>query len=215
MKKLLSLVLILALCGVVSAGLLDLKIASKGRSETGTTSITPAKEIAIYPSEWLDLNIYWTGATDWKLATVSVLLTVTGPGSIDLVTQHLTSEDEDPTMQLTEPSNAWDPDLRWINVLTPGKRIILDYSMLNGVTGNDTEQIVLDHIMFHLDGIGIVTITMANTTNSHAMNTIEYQPPNPHNFPVPDFGGPVTIQDVPEPATIALLCLGGLLLRKR
>ncbi|MGA2916135.1 MAG: PEP-CTERM sorting domain-containing protein [Sedimentisphaerales bacterium] len=215
MKKFLSLVLVLALCGLVSADLLDLKVASRGPSETGTTTITGVKDITINPSEWLDLNIYWTGTTGYKLATVSVLLTVTGPGSIDLFTQHLTSEDEDPTMQLTEPANAWDPDLRWINVLTAGKSIILDYSMASGISGNGNAKIALDHIMFHCDGGGDVIITMVNTTNSHAMNTLEYQVANPDNQFVPNFGGPVTIHQIPEPATIALLCLGGLLLRKK
>jgi len=32
---------------------------------------------------------------------------------------------------------------------------------------------------------------------------------------VPAFGGPVTVYQVPEPATVLLLGLGGLLLRRR
>ncbi|MGA2916137.1 MAG: PEP-CTERM sorting domain-containing protein [Sedimentisphaerales bacterium] len=207
------LILFLAVSSVY-AGTLDLQIASRGPSETGTTSITPVKSVSVNPSEWLDLNIYYTGVTGFRLATLSTLITVTGPGSIDLVTEHKTSNDDDPTMQLTEPSSAWDSDLRWITAVTPGKKFILDYSMANGINGNGAAKIALDHLMFHCDGIGTVTITMENTTNSHAMNSLEYQISLPDNQNVPTFGGPVTITQIPEPATMILLAVGGLALRR-
>jgi len=200
MKKLLSLVLVLALCSVASAGLLDLKVASRGPTESGTIPIDPVKDITINPSEYLDLNIYYTSNSPLKLASISADIVVTGPGTLSGMV----------VGTLTEPTNAWDVDLRWITEVVAGKHYIIDYSMNNGVAATGVAVVALDHLMFHCDGAGPVTITMTNNLDTNAGDTIET------NMARLNFGGPVTItQVVPEPATIALLCIGGLLLRKK
>jgi len=201
MKKMLMLMLVLLL-GVSSAyaGTLDLMISGSGTTLQTISPITPTKSSTVAPSDYLNLDIYYTGTAPLKLASISADITVTGNGTLSGIA----------VGSLTEPTGAWDTDLRWVTEVVAGKHYILDYSMNNGVAAvTDQAVVALDHILFHCDGAGPVTITMANNLLTNAGDTIET------NMARLNFGAPVTITQVPEPATMILLAAGGLFLKRR
>jgi hypothetical protein len=202
MKKVLTLLLVLVMAFVANAGLLDLQITSHGDGTVPreTVPVEPTKEITINPSDWLDLDIFYTGTEGWLLASICVDLVVTGGGSIYI--------DE-----LTEPEDAWDGDLTVLTEVVAGKHYQLEFSLDDGVLGTGLPVIALDHILFHCDTPGdVVTITMTDNPSLGTGGTVET---DFSDMVTPSFGGPVTITQTPEPMTVALLGLGGLFLRRR
>jgi len=186
MKKLLVLMLVLGItASIANAGLVELMVASQGPDSGSTTPIDPTNAITVAPSEWLDLNIYYTAPAGWLLTSISVDIVVDGPGTIFVV-------DED----LTEPSGAWDPSFNKVTQIEGGYTI--ERAMLNGLPGAGEPVIALDHILFHCDAIGDVTITMSNNMTTATGGTVET---DWAAMPFAEFGGPVTITQIPEPMT--------------
>ena len=165
-----------------------------------TTPITPTKEITIAPSEWIDLDIFYTAPAGWTLASISVDIVATGPGTLNLDT-------------LTDPTGAWDASFSVVTEVVAGKHYQVERAMLNGVAGTGAPVIALDHILLHCDDIGLVVITMTDNVNLPPQGTVEFDPG--FNPSTPNFGGPVNVTQIPEPMTIVLLGLGGLFLRRR
>jgi hypothetical protein len=201
MKKLLVLMLVLGISSVASAGTVDLVISSWGAGPDPITEpIPPVTEITIGPSEWVDLDVMYTASADWLLASISIDLVLTGNATLYVD-------------DLTEPPGAWDSDLTVITENVAGKHYTLEFSMDSGLAGIVEPTIALDHILVHCDDLGDVTLVMSDNSDTGTGGTVET---DWSAMPTPTFGiTQVSITQVPEPMTLALLGLGGLFLVRR
>jgi hypothetical protein len=198
MKKVFVLLLVLAMTSLASASMLDLVITSWGPGPDPVTQpIDPTKNIVLHPSEWINMDIFYVPEAPGvpPLQQLSVEISVNGPGTLDL-------------SDLTEPDGAWDAMFsEGVTEIDPGKVYTLRYNL--GFFGQGVaDGIAIDHILFHCDGIGDVTITIRDYVKAGAGS-------QDAGGNITDFGAPVVIDQVPEPMTVALLGLGGLLLRRR
>jgi hypothetical protein len=198
MKKLLVLFLVFGMVSMANASLLDLVIVSRGPAPDQTVPIDPVKEITIEPSEWLDLDLVYTAgsAADYPMDNLSVQLTVQGPGILDM--SALTNTE----------LPVWDP--AWSEGVTenvPGTDYYLQFSWGLQGTGMDHDGAAIDHILFHCEDYDDATITLEDYV-VFGTGTVDFGGPV-------DMGDPVIIHQIPEPMTIVLLGLGGLLLRRR
>ena len=202
MKKLLILMLVFAMASLASAGMLDLMITSQGpvdwdpQGAPVTNPIDPTKVITLQPSEWIDLDIFWI-SPGIELFTASVDIDVTGPGTLNMD-------------YLTWPQGVWDVGFSQITENVAGKSYTIELvAALFGLPGQVDPVIALDHILFHCDGPGGVLITLTENPTTSTGGSMDF-----NGDPV-ELGPAVQVSQVPEPATIALLSLGGLLLRRR
>jgi hypothetical protein len=200
MKKLLVLMLVLGISSVASAGVIDLEIVSLNGE------IIPATDyIEIAESDWVNIDIMYDTAMEGQyLSQLSVEVTVGGLGTLDMTA-------------LTYPPGVWDMDTQFspgITEVVPGKQYLVQYS--EGMAGSGAYPgIAIDHLLLHCDQgepENIVTLTLADVLLG-SVGSME----NP--FGIVGMGltiGPgVTILNVPEPMTLALLGLGGLFLIRR
>ena len=201
MKKMLVLMLVLGVSSMASAGTIDLVISSwgpdPGQNPPVTDPIDPVSEITIGPSEWVNLDIIYTGAVeDPPVIQLSVYVNVTGPATLDMT-------------DLTIPVEMWDPDVTYSPGVVGNTMVystgFQDVPPYGGYTGD----ILIDHILIHCDGEGEVTVTLADFVNAGGMGTIDL------NWASVAIGPGVTITQVPEPMTLALLGMGGLFLVRR
>lgn len=198
MKKLIVLFAVLAMVNVASAGLIDIQIASKNG-----IPITPVKEITVNPTDSLDLDIVYT-PDEMSLPgvmAISKIMTKTPAtgGTFDI-------------------SNLTWPTGYWMNVGTMSKVTMLGNGNLlidtaNAQLGSALPGIVLDHFLFHCDQVGTVTISLVETTESQAMESLEWE--NDYSTAHLDAGDGVIIHQVPEPMTLTILGLGSLFLARR
>lgn len=209
MKKLLVLVLVLGISSVASAvGTVDLVITSWGPGPDPVTEPIPAThDITIGPSEWVNLDIIYTPdptAPNPPLNQLSVTIALTGLGTLDL---------SDPTL----PPDAWDSMFSTgITEVEAGKVYTAEYTM--GFFGIGVQQgIALDHILVHCDSDqppgNVVTVSITDYIVG-SVGTQEGPPPG-GPYSIPDVVGRVTITQIPEPMTLALLGLGGLFFVRR
>lgn len=207
MKKLLVLLLVLGITSVANAGIIDIVIVSWGPGpDPVTTPIDPTKEITLNPSEWVNIDIIYSTdiETQW-LSQCFVEVTLTGLASMYVD-------------DLTFPVGAWDTDPMYtpgITEVVANKQYLLQYSA--GMAGSGVPYpggIAIDHILVHCDGQpGEVIITIADAAVG-GIGSMENDPPGMIGMGL-TYGGPITIIQVPEPMTIALLGLGGLFLLRR
>lgn len=174
MKKLVALMMVLAVSGVAGAAL------SFG---TGGMAI---QEITLAPSDVVVLQVISTG----ELWNVSLFMIATGPSSVDIADAQVIGN---PKSDVTGALGVVDytgaiEGTDWILYADMAKPAIPSPAIADGV--------VVDGIVFHCDGPGIVTVQLVD------LNTgIEY--------------GTFIINQIPEPMTLGLLGLGGLFLRRR
>jgi hypothetical protein len=201
MKKLLVLMLVLGISSVASAGVIDLAIVSLNGE------IIPATDyIEIAESDWVNIDImYYSGVEGQALSQLSVEVTVAGLGTLDMT-------------DLTYPPGVWDMDTQFspgITEVVPGKQYLVQYS--EGMAGSGAYPgIAIDHLLLHCDQgdpENDVYLTLADVLLG-SVGSMEKDP-----FGIVNMGltiGPgVTIHNVPEPMTLALLGLGGLFLVRR
>jgi len=180
MKKLLSLVLVLALCGFASAAV-----------TVNITDATGASEITVAPSDYVELLIWYTldsealGGIDWEIGAA-------GPGTLAQPT--ITATGRNPANDYVGP--GFDEGMQWEIAAVSDIGASLGQGIANPVAT----------VMFHCDDYGLVTIS--------GIDVYTVTSTNPRLQVFPTINGMI-IHQIPEPATIALLCLGGLLLRKK
>jgi hypothetical protein len=224
MKKLLVLMLVLGLSGVASAlpSALQLIAPAPGAPGSSTNRLGSGQPLRVYI------------ATDSSgLGQLSVTITLTGNGQI--TGGILASEAPSYGAQVTDSGVAlvwaggWQTFTSFDSVVTGTTQVEIGLAMFGstiyGATtlppvvpvnpgdlggGNAVANTPIAYFDIECLGPGDVTLTMVDGSiyGSHTLmddDTI-----------VTDFGSPITIYQVPEPMTIALLALGSLaLLRKR
>lgn len=195
-KKLLVLFAVLALTQVASAALLDLQIVSLNGE-----AIPAVKEITIKPSDWINIDIVLTGTAAEYIFAMDAELRITGAGSLDL-------------SQITEGDVGWVASYSMTEPIEGGYWILRVNDAYPPSGGPlDVPHLALDHILMHCDaepGEVIISLVGVDTAGGSVIVDADY-----NQLLGPDFGGPLTITQIPEPMTIALLGLGGLFLLRR
>jgi len=183
MKKFLSVMLVLALCGIANAAFDIYLTDAEGNSD-----------ISMMGSDTIELIVWYTGVSEVDgtlIQQFDVEADVTsGPGTI--------------------LGGA---------IVATGRNTAYDGVVMPGFSGKDIELVggrddslaitagmanPLATVSFHCDGPGDVVIDL--------YDVMTYD--QSWNLCLPTYHG-MTITQIPEPATIALLCLGGLLIRKK
>jgi len=186
MKKLIVLLSILAIASVSNAGMITLQISSLDGDP-----IDPTDYIEISESTWVNLDIIYIPDVAELVMSLDAIVSVDGLGTLDI-------------SELTFP---YDDGMNNSMVLEPGK--IGEFAtakFMPGMTG-----ILIDHILVHCDvddpenDVFVVAGPGANFGGTYMADGSPY---------AGTWGG-VTIHQVPEPMTVALLGLGGLALLRR
>lgn len=205
MKKLLVLLLVFGITSIANAGVIDLQIAS-----LNGVPITPVKEITIGESDWVDIDIIYTGVAGQHLGQLSLELTLTGLATMDMT-------------DLTLPPGVWSTDATFspgVTEIVAGKQYTLTYGEDTGTSGvvEPFPGIAIDHILVHCDSIeplgNIVTLVITADVLYGGIGSAEFDPFGMIGMGL-SYGPGVTITQIPEPMTIALLGLGGLFLLRR
>jgi hypothetical protein len=189
MKKLLIFVLVLGMASLASA--MTLNISVDGIVDP------PDSLITLYPSDYVTLDIHSSGyhnGPDYDDAVYFALVADTGYGTIS--GGHVCIPPAPGDSSIIEGVSPVDAGMcsepengiyGWIGALITSGSV-------------DTPAgIYFDEIVFHCEGPGDVVVKLYTTTDFSTIDLVDS----------------VVIHQIPEPATIALLGLGGLLLRRR
>ena len=183
MKKMLTLVLILAVASFASAAM-NLQISVGGNTGTTETTVSPSTNITLGITNLGD----YVQPDDFAGFGIIVF---SGPGTISggvvmAAAPSATMIDSDPCNQAELASMFGGPGIYG--------------SIASWTTGTFAGGTYIDQLNFHCDGPSPVLVQLI------------WMDQNFENYTVVDS---LIVHQVPEPATIALLCLGGLLLRKK
>ena len=184
MRKLLTLILVLAMASVTNAAL---QISVDGNWNPVDS------EIVLVPSDEVILDI-WTDAAipdglTWALICNTSLGTITGGAYV--------GPDDGGNILgfIYEPASAYGV------VVPPGEDGVMGGIAVFSGSGIAADTLLYDGIVFHCEAEGETLITLGLVSDSTG-EIIEVM-------------DSVIIHQIPEPATIALLGLGGLLLRRK
>jgi hypothetical protein len=195
MKKLLGLVLVLAMASLASASFL---ISVDG-------NVDPSYDITLSPSADVNINIDGVGNGNasqgfWLLAQNTGIISggtteyigAAGPPPVPGSLNEIATKTTAGWVAYYEWEEEQFTGIGYAGV-TSASAIVIGHGSgtplnLNGV--------LVDNILFHCEGFGTVTLTLLSNDFAQVFDT-------------------QIIHQIPEPATIALLCLGGLLLRKK
>lgn len=195
MRELSVLLLVFIFSGAANAGVVDIWVTS-----INGQAISPVKEIAIRPSDTVDLSIIWDGVTGRYFFGLSSIIQKTGgPGILSLGST------------LINP--AFDPTLDRKGS-TLGQQWIVEGALFDGIgvaglTGQP--QTLVSNILLHCDGIGDIIIKLLNYAPGGGSIEVDS---NLNSF-TPTYGTGVIIHQIPEPMTLMLLGLGSLYLLRR
>jgi hypothetical protein len=132
---------------------------------------------------------------DPKVMSVDALVEVAGPAQVT------------GAVNLSDCANyGWDTSLSFDPILTT---TTADIGVGDFAGGPDTDTIG-GYITLHCTGAGPVTVTLMGNQTFGGSYDLSGSP-----IPGSEITGTLTIHQIPEPATLALLGLGGLLLRRR
>jgi hypothetical protein len=197
MKKLLVVLLVLAMATAANAAITGLVISVNGQIDPPETSIS------MFPSDYAVIDVH---GTDGTAMNPQLFLLVVGPGKIaggvilygvgglkgyydeeaKLAEWEMTHEEA--VAFMADPENGWG---------VPG---VTDFSYMSIVTTSTPPEPTIgklvDEIMFHCVGPGDVTLMLFDADTLTVVDT-------------------QVIHQIPEPATMLLLGLGSLLLRRR
>jgi len=190
MKKLMFLLIILAMVNVANAGIIDIAITSLNGEP-----ITPTNKITINPTDEVDLSIMWTAPDTEYLFALGVTINVQGPGTLMLDPEGIVAHaDFDPTLEVIDPVHSE----------------IIEAASWLGPQGMVEPIDVVWNILLHCDGEGDVIVWL---TDDRLINTIVV---NGDFDELPyEYSAAITIHQIPEPMTLTLLGLGGLVLLRR
>jgi len=192
MKKVLALIIVLGMVSVTSAAL-QISVYSLTGGETWDPLNPEDSEITLEPSDYLLLGI-WTDAAipdsiTWALYCDTSLGIISGGAYVG------PDDGGDIYGFNYEPASAF-------GVIPPvGEDGIMGGIAVFGGNGVLPDTVLYDQILFHCEAEGDTLISLG-LVNSDTGEIIEVM-------------DSVIIHQVPEPATIALLGLGGLLLRRK
>jgi hypothetical protein len=154
--------------------------------------VNPTEPVILTPIGTAVIDVH--GVDNDKSARVMFLL-VQGPG---ITAGGISLYGGDLDEVITRYQDPWDPIFEWLPYY--GFEGVTSYTSITlGSTAPSPPVLngkLVDLINFHCEGTGIMTLTLVGEDLATVYDT-------------------QTITVVPEPATIALLCLGGLMLRRR
>jgi hypothetical protein len=181
MKKLLSLVLVLALASLANAMILQISVNGNPEPIDSTITLLPSEEVVL---DILSPDGYTTGSdVYWALVVNPAVGTISG-GHVIMPPA--------PDGSSMLPAD-WGPYFSETELGVYG--CVISYSAPTAPAG-----VYFDGIIFHCEGPGDAVIQLISTVDFGS-------------FTVEDTV--IIHQEIPEPATIALLSLGGLLLRRK
>ena len=188
MKKVLVLLTVLAMTSVASAvTTVDLLITSLNGAP-----IHPVKEIAIIESDWIGFDVVYSTTDQKTWLTMDIIVSVDGPGTLDV-------------SEITIPA-GWDADFHYEpREIIPGRSYEFGEGQFSGYAG----PILLDHLLLHQDAypLGDVYVSVGPGSYFGGSSLLP-------DYSLPDEWVGIVVH-IPEPTTVVLVGLGGLLLARR
>lgn len=221
MKKILAMLLVLGLANFANATMsFDLVPTSPGGGH-GFDPMDP-----LLPSEWVELDVVYSGDVPlWSSGDLT--LTINGPGEWCGDDADIYDPPGMPIEQSWTVIDKFTPEYMYMGVIPfPGfnsmtkvdsRTLVIggatDINSLLGIVAGD---ILFDHLNIHCTGEGEVVVTLTPSISSAgAVGTPTWWDGDLLTEDLQAVGSSISIYQVPEPMTMALLGLGGLALIRR
>jgi len=187
MKKLLVLLMVLGMVAVANAGIMDISIHEVGGGTYDGHALAASDEL------WLDIQSDLDGNPPAEYGYVALICdplgTISGGRAV-------------PTGENAGAGNlnmVFDPIDGYISYFPVPEGWGGIVGSISDSGGKTVTGVQIDQALFHCEGAGDVQVDLVWSADFVTFEVVDS----------------VIIHQIPEPATIALLCLGGLLLRKK
>ena len=230
MKKLLVMLLVLGLANFANATMSFDLVQTPGQSGHGFDPADP-----LLPSEWVELDVVYNGNVPlW--GTGDLTLTIVGTGEWCDDDASMYDPPGSPIEQVWTWHDKFDPGYMYMGMmLMPGMNAMAKVDSKTIVIGGATDlnaglgilagETVFDHLNIHCTGPGPIVVTLTpNPETTGPVGAPSYWEPIPDTSPqeyniefdLNALGSSITIYNIPEPMTMALLGIVGLgLIRRR